>query len=94
MKAVVYTKYGPPDVLRVKEIEKPVPRDDEVLIKVRAAEVTKSDCEMRSFHFQVKWFWLPLRVALGLTRPKKQVLGGYFAGEVVSVGKSVTTFRM
>jgi NADPH:quinone reductase-like Zn-dependent oxidoreductase len=93
MKAVVYTKYGPPDVLQVKEVEKPTPRDNEVLIKVHAVEVTKADCEMRSFNFQVKWFWLPLRVALGLKRPKKQVLGGYFAGEVESVGKDVSKFK-
>ena len=93
MKAIVYTKYGSPDVLQVKEVEKPAPKDDEVLIKVHAAEVTKADCEMRSFKFQVKWFWLPLRVALGLIKPKKQVLGGYFAGEVESVGKDVSKFK-
>ncbi len=90
MKAIVYTKYGSPDVLQVKEVEKPIPKEDEVLIKVHAAEVTKADCEMRSFNFQVKWFWLPLRVALGLIMPKKQILGGYFAGEVESVGKDVS----
>ena len=93
MKAIVYTRYGSPDVLHVKEVEKPIPKDDEVLIKVHAVEVTKADCEMRSFKFQVKWFWLPLRVALGLIKPKKQVLGGYFAGEVESVGKYVTKFN-
>lgn len=93
MKGVVYTKYGSPDVLQVKEVEKPKPKDDEVLIKVHAAEVTKADCEMRSFNFQVKWFWLPLRVALGLIKPKKQILGGYFAGEVESVGKYVSKFK-
>ena len=93
MKAIVYTKYGPPDVLQVKEVEKPTPKDDEVLIKVHAAEVTKADCEMRSFNFQVKWFWLPLRIVLGLIKPKKQILGGYFAGEVESVGKDVSKFK-
>jgi len=93
MKAVVYETYGSPDVLHVKEVERPVPKDDEVLIKVHAAEVTKADCEMRSFNFQVKWFWLPLRFALGLTKPKKQVLGVYFAGEVESVGKDVSKFK-
>jgi len=93
MKAIVYTKYGSPDVLEVKEVKKPTPKDDEVLIKVHASEVTKADCEMRSFIFQVKWFWLPLRVALGLTKPKKQILGGYFAGEVESVGKDVSQFK-
>jgi len=93
MKSVVYQQYGSPDVLRVKEIEKPTPKDDEVLIKVHAAEVTKADCEMRSFNFQVKWFWLPLRVALGLVKPKRQVLGGYFSGEVESAGRAVTKFK-
>jgi len=93
MKAIVYEKYGSPDVLSVKEVEKPIPRDDEVLIKVHAAEVTKADCEMRSFDFQVKWFWLPLRVAFGLIKPKKQVLGGYLSGEVESVGKDVSKFN-
>jgi len=93
MKAIVYERYGSPDVLQVKEIEKPAPEDDEILVKIHAAEVTKADCEMRSFNFQVKWFWLPLRFALGLTKPKKQVLGGYFAGEVKSVGKDVSKFK-
>ena len=93
MKAIVYTQYGSPDVLQVKEIEKPTPSDDEVLIKVLASEVTKADCEMRSIHFQVNWFLLPLRVALGLYKPKKQILGGYFAGEVEAVGKDVSKFK-
>jgi len=94
MKAIVYTKYGPPDVLQIREIEKPEPGDDEVLIKVHAAEATKADCEMRSFRFAVKWFWLPLRVAMGITKPKKQVLGGYFSGEIETTGKGVTRFNM
>lgn len=93
MKAVVYEKYGSPDVLEVKEIEKPVPREDEIQIKVHADEATKADCEMRSFNFQVKWFWLPLRVGLGMIKPKRQVLGGYFAGEVESAGKDVSKFK-
>ena len=80
-------------MLRVKAVEKPKPKADEVLIKVHAAEATKADCEMRGFHFQVKWFWLPLRIAMGLTRPKKPILGGYFAGEVDSVGKAVSRFK-
>jgi NADPH:quinone reductase-like Zn-dependent oxidoreductase len=93
MKAVVYTKYGPPDVLQLKEVEKPVPKEYEVLIKVHAAEATKTDCELRSFNFPVKWYWLPLRIAMGLIKPKKQILGGYFAGEVESVGKDVSKFK-
>lgn len=93
MKAIVYTEYGPPDVLQLKEVAKPAPKGDEVLIRVHAAEATKGDCEMRSFNFQVKWFWLPLRIVLGLIKPKKQILGGYFAGEVESVDKDVSKFK-
>ena len=93
MKAIVYTQYGAPDVLQVKEVEKPKPGDDEILIRIHAAEATKADCELRSFKFAVKWFWLPLRVAIGLTRPKNQVLGGYFAGKVESIGKDVSNFE-
>jgi len=93
MKAIVYTKYGSPDVLQLKEVEKPIPKDDEVLIKVHAAEATKTDCELRSFNFPVKWFWLPLRITMGLIKPKKQILGGYFAGEVESIGKNVSKFK-
>jgi len=93
MKAIVYKKYGAPEVLRIEEIEKPVPGDDEVLIRIHAVEATKADCELRSFNFAVKWFWLPLRVAMGMTKPKKQVLGGYFAGEVESVGRDISKFK-
>jgi NADPH:quinone reductase-like Zn-dependent oxidoreductase len=74
-------------------VEKPNPKDDEVLIRVHAAEATKADCELRSFNFPVKWFWLPLRIAMGITKPRRQVLGGYFAGEVESVGKNVSKFE-
>lgn len=93
MKAIVFTKYGPPDVLQIRDIEKPAPRDDEVRIKVHAAEVTKADCEMRSLNFQVNWFLPLLRLYLGLTRPRKQVLGAYFSGEVETTGKAVSRFR-
>jgi len=92
VKAIVYTEYGSADVLQLKEVEKPVPRDDEILIKVHAAEATKADCELRSFKFAVKWFWLPMRVAMGIKKPKRQILGGYFAGQVESVGKDVSKF--
>ena len=92
MKAITYAEYGPPDVLQLEEVENPVPRDDEVLIRVRAAEATKSDCEMRSFRFSVNWFWLPLRIAVGVRKPRRQILGGYFSGEIESIGKSVTRF--
>ena len=92
VKAITYSKYGPPDVLQLADVARPVPKDNEVLIRVRAAEATKSDCEMRSFKYSVKWFWLPLRIALGVRKPKRQILGSYFAGEIESVGKSVRHF--
>jgi NADPH:quinone reductase-like Zn-dependent oxidoreductase len=93
MKAIVYYEYGPPDVLRLEEVVRPVPKDDEVLIKVHAAEATKTDCEMRSLNFQVKWFLPTLRLMLGILRPRKRILGGYFSGEVEAVGKEVTRFN-
>ena len=92
MKAITYANYGSPDVLQIKALGKPVPKDDEVLIRVQAAEATKADVEMRSFKFAVKWFWLPLRIAFGVRKPKRQILGGYFSGDVESLGKDVTQF--
>lgn len=94
MKAVVYDEYGGPDVLHVAEVEPPTPKGDEIVVRVRAAEVTKSDCELRSFDFPVKWFWLPMRLALGVRRPKRPILGAYFAGEVQAVGDGVSTFAV
>ncbi len=94
MRAIVYTQYGSPDVLQLRgDVERPTPAGDELLIRVRAAEVTKSDCEMRSFKFPVSWFWLPLRLAMGVRKPKRPILGGYFAGEVVETGAAVTRFQ-
>jgi NADPH:quinone reductase-like Zn-dependent oxidoreductase len=92
MKAVTYTRYGGPDVVHLADVPAPVPGDQDILIRVRAAETTKSDCEFRSFRFSVKWFWLPLRIAVGIRKPRRQILGIYFAGEVVSVGGRVTRF--
>ena len=92
MKAIVYREYGAPDVLRLEELDKPAPKENEVLIKVRAAEATKSDCEMRSSTFPAKWLWLPIRLGFGVFRPRKIVLGGYFAGVVEAVGANVTAF--
>ncbi len=93
MKALVYEKYGPPEVLHVGEVTLPVPKENEILIRVRAAEVTKGDCEMRSFKFAVNWFSWPLRLFMGIRRPRNPILGGYFAGEVVAVGAAVTHFQ-
>lgn len=94
MRAIVYDRYGPPDVLQLRDVPQPVPKHDEVLIRVRAAEATKADCELRSFRFAVKWFALPLRLALGVRRPRRPILGGYFAGEIAAVGRGVTTWAV
>jgi NADPH:quinone reductase-like Zn-dependent oxidoreductase len=93
MKAIVHTAYGPPDELQVKEVEKPRPRDDEVLIKIHATTVTTSDCNMRNLTFVPKLFVLPMRMQFGLTKPKNKMLGFDLAGEVEAVGKEVTRFR-
>jgi len=93
MKSIVYEKYGPPEVLQVKVVETPIPNDDQILVKIHAAEVTKADCEMRSLDFQVKWLRLPMRIALGIMRPRKKILGGYFSGEVESVGNRVDSYK-
>ncbi len=94
MKAITYHNYGPPEVLAIEEVDSPMPQAGEVLIRVYAAEATKSDCEMRSFHYAVKWFWLPLRLYLGLRAPKRSILGGYFSGDVAAVGAGVTGLRV
>ena len=92
MKAITYRRYGTPDVLQVEDVPTPMPNDNEVYIHIHAAEATKSDCELRSFRFPVNWFWLPLRLAMGVFKPRKTILGGYFAGEVSAVGAGVTRF--
>jgi NADPH:quinone reductase-like Zn-dependent oxidoreductase len=92
MKAIVCTKYGPPDVLQLKEVEKPTPKGNEVLIRIYAATVTAGDCELRRFKMPI-WLWLPLRVYMGLRRPRKKILGQELAGEIESVGRDVTLFR-
>jgi NADPH:quinone reductase-like Zn-dependent oxidoreductase len=91
MKAIVCKKYGSPDVLELKEVEKPTPKDDEVLVKVYATTVSAGDCEIRSFKIPIL-FWLFLRINLGLRKPKK-ILGSYLAGEIESVGKDVKLFN-
>ena len=92
MKAIVATKFGPPEVLQLREVEKPAPRDNELLIKVRATTVTAGDSRMRSFNVP-PLFWLPARITLGFTKPKHPIYGMELAGEVEAVGKDVTRFR-
>jgi len=91
MKATVYEKYGSPDVLKLKEIEKPSPGDNEVLIRIRAATITPGDCELRTFKFPLL-FWLPLRLAFGIFRPRIKILGQELSGEIESVGSNVIEF--
>ena len=93
MKAVIWTKYGSPDVLQLREIEKPVPRDNEVLIRIFAATVSTADCELRAFN-TFSAFWLPLRLYMGLIRPTRiKILGQELAGVIEAAGKAVTLFK-
>ena len=92
MKAVVCTKYGPPDVLQLKEVEKPTPRNNEVCIKIFATAVTASDCIVRGSKVPLR-LWLPMRLVIGLTKPRNPILGMVLAGEVESVGTEVTRFH-
>ncbi len=92
MKAVICTKYGPPEVLKLKEVEKSVPKDNEVLIKVHATTVTSADIRIRGFRVPLS-FWLPARIALGFRSPKINILGAELAGEIESVGKDVKKFK-
>jgi NADPH:quinone reductase-like Zn-dependent oxidoreductase len=93
MRAVVCTKYGPPSVLQLRELERPVPKDDEVLIRVHAATVTKGDCELRSLKLPFLWK-LIIRIGFGLRAPRRKILGQELAGEIEAVGKSVTLFHV
>jgi len=92
MKAIVYTEYGSPDVLQLKEVEKPTPRDNEVLIRLYATTVTAGDCELRSFKIPL-FIWLPLRLYMGLRKPRKHILGQELAGEIEVIGKDVKLLR-
>lgn len=93
MKAVVCTKYGPPGVLQLKEVAKPSPARDEVCIKIYATAVTASDIYIRGSRLPLR-FWLPMRLLLGFTKPRKSVIGMVLAGEIESVGKDIQRFQV
>ncbi len=93
MKAVIATQYGGPEVLQIKEIEKPQPQDNELLIKVRATTIAAADMRMRSFTVP-PLLWLPARLSLGLTKPKQPIYGVELAGDVEAIGKGVTRFKV
>ncbi|WP_341285699.1 NAD(P)-dependent alcohol dehydrogenase [Priestia megaterium] len=93
MKAIVYTKYGPPEVLHFKEVEKPIPKENEILVKVKATTVTVADIRARSFTVPTL-LWIPARLTLGFRKPKKEILGTELAGEVEAVGINVKKFKV
>lgn len=92
MKAIICTKYGPPEVLQLKEMKKPIPKDNEVLVKVYAAAPTISDCYVRSGKVSF-WLWIPMRIYVGFLRPRNPVLGFDLAGEIEDLGKDVKRFK-
>ncbi len=92
MKAIVCTRYGPPEVLQLKEVERPTPKDDEVLVRVHAATVLAGDCGLRSLKLPLS-LQLLVRVGFGFRGPRKRILGQELAGEIESVGKTVRLFK-
>lgn len=93
MKAIIWTKYGPPDVLQLNEVEKPNPKDNEVLIRIFATTVTAGDCKLRSLNLPL-YFSLPMRLWLGFSKPRGMTIPGTeLAGEIEAVGKQVRLFK-
>jgi NADPH:quinone reductase-like Zn-dependent oxidoreductase len=93
MKAIVASKFGGPEVLQLMEVEKPAPKENELLVKVHATTVTAGDIRMRSFDVP-PLFWLPARITLGFTKPKNPIYGMELAGVVEAIGKAVTRFKL
>ena len=93
MKAIVWTKYGPPDGLQLRNVEKPIPKDNEVLIKIHATTVTAGDCEMRGMNLPLMYRFF-MRLYIGLRKPKRiTILGMELAGEVEEIGTNVNSFK-
>ncbi|MFW9824866.1 MAG: NAD(P)-dependent alcohol dehydrogenase [Candidatus Thorarchaeota archaeon] len=94
MKAIVYTNFGPPEVLQLKELEKPIPKKNEVLIKIRATSVTRGDVIVRAGrHPTSKFQTIMLHLMLGIRRPRKKILGMELSGQVEAVGEEVKLFK-
>ncbi|MFC1501598.1 NAD(P)-dependent alcohol dehydrogenase [Elusimicrobiota bacterium] len=93
MKAAICTKYGPPEVLQIQDVPKPVPKDNEVLIKVHATTVTSGDTRIRSSTY-APWFQLPARIMFGITKPRKDIPGNELSGEIEAVGKNVKKLKV
>lgn len=91
MKAAIWTQYGPPEVIQIGQIDIPAVRPDEILIKIHASTLTAGDCEMRRFDL-APWLWLPMRLYMGIRKPRIKVLGQELSGEVVKVGSDVKRF--
>jgi NADPH:quinone reductase-like Zn-dependent oxidoreductase len=94
MKAIVHTKYGPPDELQLVEVENPVPRENEVLIKIHATTVTTTDCNARNFTFVPKSFLFFARMMFGFKKPRIEILGIDLAGEIEAIGEKVKLFKV
>ncbi|PFK06002.1 NAD(P)-dependent alcohol dehydrogenase [Bacillus cereus] len=92
MKAIICTKYGPPNVLKLQDVEKPTPKKNEVLVKIHATSVTTGDCRMRGFNSPLL-FWIPMRIILGFKKPRKPILGVELSGEIEEIGTDVTQFK-
>jgi NADPH:quinone reductase-like Zn-dependent oxidoreductase len=92
MKAIVCPKYGPPEVLRIAEVDKPFPTDDEVCIRIHASAVTASDIFIRGSQIALA-YWIPMRLALGLTKPRRSIIGLVLAGQIESVGANIRRFK-
>jgi NADPH:quinone reductase-like Zn-dependent oxidoreductase len=92
MKAIVCLKYGPPEVLLIRDVEKPTPNDNEVLIKIYATAVTASDIFIRGSQLPIQ-FLIPMRLIMGLTKPRKSIIGLVLAGEIESTGQNIKRFK-